>query len=64
MEEYVEMLRETEKAVKKVLALNPRKAGIIFVGSFGEAEPHLWGLFFTGRSLRASSALIAAAALS
>jgi len=25
MEEYVEMLRETEKAVKKVLALNPQK---------------------------------------
>ena len=25
MEEYLEMLRETEKAVKKVLALNPQK---------------------------------------
>jgi predicted nucleic acid-binding Zn-ribbon protein len=25
MEEYVEMLREAEKAVKKVLALNPQK---------------------------------------
>jgi hypothetical protein len=24
MEEYLEMLRETEKTVKKVLALNPR----------------------------------------
>jgi len=25
MEEYLEMLRETEEAVKKVLALNPQK---------------------------------------
>jgi hypothetical protein len=27
MEEYLEMLRETEKTVKKVLALNPQKEG-------------------------------------
>src|ERR1039458_3534904 len=56
--------KQKAKLLCESLADVHREVGIIFVGSFGEAEPHLPGFFFMGRWVRALSALIAAAALS